>query len=513
MFFLVASNYMLHIDLVPSVRGSSDPIPINVNQTLTHLSTNGSLNFTFTLIHRMEIKVMMEPSNGSDYDLYFLGCSPMAGMNGIHGSEECVKPNLSPGTYMFSVGLHAGIGTFNISLSGWLSFPVHNQNTGLSYDTIQGAIDAPETLPGHNILVGKGIYYEYLVVNKSVSLIGEDRFSTLIDGNNTGIVVTVKADNVSIRNFTIQKSGCCGGSGVRVEAFHENVNITDNIVMRNAGYGIKVDLGSQIIVDSNEIASNGWDGIYLLYSSNCTVSVNTLRSNTGGLTLSLSNNNTIFGNMVTNNTVGIAFSSSSQNMVFHNNFIENTNFQIYGINSTNTLNSNLEGNYWSSYSVIDQDHNGIGDIPYIIDASHTDHHPLAGMFSDLNTSLGKHVNIISNSTIKEATYYNINNTIRIKVSNMTVGQTFGFCRISIPHQLMDISNISVIIDNGSTDVLHFNEEIYDNGTHKWIYFAYEHSTHEINIIPEFTTPIIFVLFVLVTSLATLAHRREMKLVI
>jgi hypothetical protein len=37
---------------------------------------------------------------------------------------------------------------------------------------------------------------------------------------------------------------------------------------------------------------------------------------------------------------------------------------------------------------------------------------------------------------------------------------------------------AVVIDGGSTAVTNMNSELYDNGTHRWIYFAYRHSTHE-----------------------------------
>ena len=46
--------------------------------------------------------------------------------------------------------------------------------------TIQGAINAAS--PGDTIFVYSGTYYENVVVNKTVSLIGENRSNTIIDG-------------------------------------------------------------------------------------------------------------------------------------------------------------------------------------------------------------------------------------------------------------------------------------------------------------------------------------------
>ena len=85
--------------------------------------------------------------------------------------------------------------------------PVHNLNTGLNYTTIQEAINANETLNGNTILVEDGTYYEHVVVNKSLTLVGENRDSTIVDGNGTGPAFTLNANNVSLISFTATNAG------------------------------------------------------------------------------------------------------------------------------------------------------------------------------------------------------------------------------------------------------------------------------------------------------------------
>ena len=67
---------------------------------------------------------------------------------------------------------------------------------------------------------------------------------------------------------------------------------------------------------------------------------------------------------------------------------------------------------------------------------------------------------------------------------------------------------TVVIDDGLTEVLHFNDTIHDNTTHRWIYFTYPHSTHEIQIIPELPSTIIIPLLMMTTLLTTTILRRK-----
>jgi nitrous oxidase accessory protein NosD len=74
------------------------------------------------------------------------------------------------------------------------------------YPTIQEAINNADD--GDLIYVRSGVYYENVVVNKTVSLLGENRNSTIIDGGGNGTVVIIEnAINTTLNGFTIRDSG------------------------------------------------------------------------------------------------------------------------------------------------------------------------------------------------------------------------------------------------------------------------------------------------------------------
>lgn len=71
------------------------------------------------------------------------------------------------------------------------------------YSTIQEAINAASL--GDTIFVSSRTYNENVVVNKSVSLIGEDMDDTIIDGGKSGSVLCIIVNDVAVSNFTITK--------------------------------------------------------------------------------------------------------------------------------------------------------------------------------------------------------------------------------------------------------------------------------------------------------------------
>ena len=100
----------------------------------------------------------------------------------------------------------------------------------------------------------------------------------------------------------------------------------------------------------------------------------------------------------------------------------------------------------------------------------------------INGPLSEHrITITSNSTVSDFTFEQTNTTVRFLLEKES---GVGFCRISIPHNLLKPDRISVSLNNGLQEPLHYNHTVHDDGEQRWIYFTYSNDSCKITVTPK-----------------------------
>ena len=261
---------------------------------------------------------------------------------------------------------------FIIFLGAWGSLILHESEfviagniiyvgSGLGNDTgsIQDAIDN-YAIPGDTIFIFSGTYNENILIDETLSLVGEDQGTTIVDGGASGDVIQITANWVNITGFTVTN----GEYGVYMDSVSHS-SITNNIVKSNTKDGIyatnspftKVsqnsisnnDFGVQIrvssdncVIEHNMVFNSSRNGIYLSKLMKSSVTGNNVYLNGGnGIYLFTAENTTLSENDFTNNSYGIYSTSSSRNNTIMNNEISINNYGIYfGLSSNNTIYNN-----------------------------------------------------------------------------------------------------------------------------------------------------------------------------
>jgi parallel beta-helix repeat protein len=448
-------------------------------------------------------------SSSSNFTIRMTEISSNAGLEGIglaYSSDCHIHRNTLSANYLgtrISGCDHNVLYDNNITSSGYAGISIHDSMNNTFYGnrldnnryglSVQGYELAHylNNITASNRVNGKPIYYLASQHNLTISQSSHPAIGYLALINSTGI--TVEGHNLT-ENCQGLLLAYTNGSHVHANRFTDNY---DGLMLHNS-FNNSISL--------NTIAENAYRGLYLWDSDGNSAFLNDIANNDyQGLYLSDSSNNTISGNTIAHSEYAIEV-DGTDNRFYCNNFVNNTQ-QVDSYGLPNIWDNGREGNYWSPYNGTDSGHDGIGDTSCEIDANNVDNHPLMGTFTSFNTSLAKRVNVITNSTVESFHYFESNRTIRLQVSNRTIDQPYGFCRVSIPHVSMNVSAIYVLVDDGSEPVLYGNYHVEDNGTHRWIYFAFNHSEVKIDIVPEFRPIIILSAFMMTTLLAAFVYRR------
>jgi parallel beta-helix repeat protein len=254
------------------------------------------------------------------------------------------------------------------------------------------------------------------MTNNAFGVLFDSSFSNVLVENN----ISNNSDGILLMyssNCRVEKNNLTANiHGGLYLADSSNNTLIDNSIMRNGGNGVYLDYSAINSINTNSIVANKGSGIVLwdhsdsngivgnnitaneesgivfsgtgnvFGSSNCNITGNIIAANKReGIKFSESSNNRITGNIIACNALCFDLADSSNNPIYHNSFINNTNGVLIS-RSTNTLDNGCEGNYWSTYTKGDLDHDGIDDYPFLVGENNVDNHPLMSpyMLGDVN---------------------------------------------------------------------------------------------------------------------------------
>lgn len=221
-------------------------------------------------------------------------------------------------------------------------------------------------------------YYGIWLINSSHILIAEN--DIINNGYQGGLDLYFSSyNNVEKNNF----NGNFYGLKFSYSSFN---NISENNIENCREQAISIfDSCKNNSITANNIKNNR-GGIWFEYPTRYTdeyysnynkIIRNNIDSNTDwGILLQPTVQNIFSENNITNNGKGVRLNAHGNSNEFYlNNFKNNTlDIEQWG-NATNWDNGTI-GNYWDNYNGIDNNGDGIGDTPYIINDNNQDNYPL-----------------------------------------------------------------------------------------------------------------------------------------
>ena len=226
------------------------------------------------------------------------------------------------------------------------------------YSTIQAAVNAANA--GDVVMVAAGVYNEHVEILTSVSLIGADMNSTIIDAGGVDKCVFINAEETfgKISGFTLMNSGTSYTGGTAncalcIKTYGTgNWEISNNIIKDNPAIGILSF--SNGVIHHNVFENNGFGGGFAraIFASSYST-------------------NTIAHNDFKGNVTAIYAHSATVSVVIQNNLIFENQVGIDPDNNTYTIAYNDVWNNGTNYSGcgpgmgdISQDPLCIGGAPY-----------------------------------------------------------------------------------------------------------------------------------------------------
>ncbi len=231
----------------------------------------------------------------------------------------------------------------------------HEISTNGKLRTLTEAIEFAN--PGDTLIINEGVYRESdILIDKSLIILGNG--NAVIDGENKGYTITVRAENVVIRDFEIRNSGrsyMTDYAGLLVDK-SKNVLI-ENMRMRDNFFGIFLSETQYAVIRNNEISasvtkeSSSANGIHLWYNKDIEIYDNLVYGHRDGYYFEFVEDVKVYNNIARNNLrYGLHFMFSKRNNYYDNEFEANGAGVAVMYSSKVDMKGNTFKNNWGSAS-------------------------------------------------------------------------------------------------------------------------------------------------------------------
>ncbi|MDG6228673.1 MAG: NosD domain-containing protein [Candidatus Thermoplasmatota archaeon] len=200
---------------------------------------------------------------------------------------------------------------------------------------------------GDMVFVNSGTYAENIIIDRAISLIGEENDRPIIDGKINRDVILVTSSNVQIQGFCITQDDSNQNAGIKINS--DNCYISRNII-DTCTKGIYLNNSFYCDLKNNTITSC-LIGIYLFASHSNMIKNNTISDSATGIYIEESSKNIVIYNNIQENSRGVFSSYATENSIKENTFLSNeesakaTKYLSPGFLKPNTWNNN----YWDDW--------------------------------------------------------------------------------------------------------------------------------------------------------------------
>ncbi len=242
-----------------------------------------------------------------------------------------------------------------------------------SSGTIGAAIAA--SAEGDTVQIRAGVYREHVVVDKPLSIVGDE--GAVVDAEGTGNVLVIDAPNVHIEGLTLRGCGVNiqqSDAGIRIEKRAADAEVVGNTI-QGCRFGVWIHGSERVKVKDNDIVgvaelprgdrgdcihlwdakhasidgntlSECRDGVYMELSTDCEITRNTITNSRYSVHTMWCDRSTYNENTATNNMVGLALMFSKRITANGNILHKNTTHGILltQVTRSEVLNNIIIGN-------------------------------------------------------------------------------------------------------------------------------------------------------------------------